>query len=137
MSRENVEMATRHFGQIVGEVARFWEAPRSFADAAADGELEGEAADVYLRLHPEVRWTNVAGEIYEGLLACAEGVDALLQAAQAYEMRLDEVTDLGGERVLVVTHSTMRGQASGVSGEASLFTVVTFHEGMMFEQTSI
>jgi len=132
MSRENVEIARRHFSQIVGEVARFWEEPRSFADAAAAGDLAGDAAEVFARLHPDVRWTNLAGEIYVGPLACAKGVDALLQAAQAYEMRLDEVTDLGGERVLVVIDSKMKGQSSGAAGDVSLFAVVTLRAGLMF-----
>jgi ketosteroid isomerase-like protein len=84
VSQENVEIVRRHFGALVRELDRYWENPRSFAAAAAAGELDPDERKVFDRLHPDVRWTNVMGEIYEGKLACAGGVDHLLPASQAY-----------------------------------------------------
>jgi hypothetical protein len=47
-------------------------------------------------------------------------------------VRVEEVTDLGGDHVLVVVRSEMRGQSSGASAAVSLFTVVTLREGLVF-----
>ena len=132
MSRENVEIVRRYFDSLVRELDRYWENPRSFAAAAAAGELDSDEREVFDRLHPDVRWTNVMGEIYEGKLACAGGVDHLLQASQEYAVRVDEVSDLGGDHVLVVVRSEMTGQSSGAPAAVSLFTVVTLREGLVF-----
>ena len=132
MSRENVEIVRRYFDSLVRELDRYWENPRSFAAAAAAGELDPDEREVFDRLHPDVRWTNVMGEIYEGKLACAGGVDHLLQASQEYAVRVDEVSDLGGDHVLVVVHSEMTGQSSGAPAAVSLFTVVTLRGGLVF-----
>jgi ketosteroid isomerase-like protein len=132
MSQENVEIVTGHFGALVREVDRYWGDPRSFAAAAATGQRDPDAREVLDGLHPDVRWTNVLGEIYEGKLACARGVDQLLQASQEYVVRVDEVTDLGGDRVLVVVRSEMRGKSSGAPAAVSLFAVVTLRDGLVF-----
>ena len=132
MSRENVEIVRRQFGALVREVDRYWERPRSFAAAAAAGDLDPDGREVYDGLHPDVRWTNVMGEIHEGKLACTAGVDRLLQAAQEYVVRVDDVTDLGDDRVLVVIRSEMKGKSSGAPATVSLFTVVTLRDGLIF-----
>ena len=75
---------------------------------------------------------NVMGEIYEGKLACAGGVDHLLQASREYTVRVEEVTDLGGDHVLVLVRSEMKGQSSGAPAAVSLFAVVTLREGLVF-----
>jgi ketosteroid isomerase-like protein len=132
MSQENVEIVRRHFAALVREVDRYRENPRSFAVAAAEGELDSDEREVFDRLHPDIRWINVLGEVREGKLACATGVDELLQASQAYAVRLDEVIDLGDDHLLVVVRSEMRGQRSGAPAAVSLFTVVTLREGLVF-----
>ena len=131
MSQENVEIVTRHFGALIRELDRYWENPRSFAAAAANGELDPDQHEVYDRLHPEVRWTQLGGEIYEGRIAVARGVDDLFQASREYAVRVDEVTDLGGDQVLVVVRSEMRGKSSGAPATVLLFTVVVLREGLL------
>jgi hypothetical protein len=80
--------------------------------------VDPESRAIFNRLHPDIHWTNVIGEIREGKLACARGVDDLLQASQEYSL-VDEVTDLGDDRVLLVLRSSMRGQSSGAARDCS------------------
>ena len=42
-----------------------------------------------------MRWTNVIGEVHEGKLACAKGVDSLLEAAQEYQAEPPQGWDSG------------------------------------------
>jgi predicted alpha/beta hydrolase len=75
----------------------------------------------------------VIGEIREGKLGCARGLDELLRASQDYAVRLEEVGDLADDQVLVILRSSMTGQSSGLSGEVSLFTLVALREGLIAE----
>lgn len=63
MSHENVELVARHFGAIIRELDTYWDEPRSFAAALQAGHLDRDGREVIHRLHPDVRWTNVVGEI--------------------------------------------------------------------------
>jgi ketosteroid isomerase-like protein len=131
VSQENVEIATRHFGTILRVLATYWENPRSFAAAVESGQLDADERDVFDRLHPDVRWRNVIGEVYEGKRGCATGVDELLRASQDYVVRLDEVIDLGDDLVLVVLHSAGKGRSSGAAGRVTLFTLVRMRNGLI------
>ncbi len=131
MSSQNVEIVTRHFKTIVRMLSTYWNNPRSFSAAAESGQLDPEEREVLDCLHPDVRWTNVIGEIHDGKLGCARGVDGLLRASQDYAVRLENVTDLGDDHVLVVLRSAMTGQSSGLAGAVSLFTLVTLRDGLI------
>lgn len=133
MSHENVEIVRQHFAAIIRELDRYWENPRSIAADLESGELGPDRRAILDRLHPDMRWTNVIGEIHDGKLACARGVDTLLQAAQEYRVCLDEVTDLGDDRVLVVVESRMKGEISGATGAVRLFTVQTLRDGLIIQ----
>jgi ketosteroid isomerase-like protein len=109
----------------------YWKNPRSVSASAKSGQLDADERDVFDRLHPDVRWTNVIGEVYEGKLGCARGVDELLRASQDYAVRLDEVTDLDHEHVLVVVRSEGKGLSSGAAGAVTLFTLVTMRNGLI------
>ena len=135
MSLENVEVVTRHFKTIVKALTTYWNNPRSFSAAAESGQLDPEEREVFDRLLPDVRWTNVIGEIHEGKLGCARGVDELLRASQDYAVRLEDVTDLADDHVLVVLRSEMKGQSSGLPGAVSLFTLVTLRDGLIAQIT--
>jgi hypothetical protein len=133
MSQENIEIVRTHFDAIVREVDRYWDDPRPFVEAVETGKLRPDGQQILDRLHPAVRWTNVIGEVREGKLACARGVDELLKAAQSYSVRVEEITDLDDDRVLVVIESTMRGESSGASGAVRLFTVETIRAGLIVQ----
>jgi hypothetical protein len=62
-------------------------------------ELDADSLAVLENMDENVRWTNAMGDRYEGKLACARGVDELLQASQAYSVELEEIVDLGGDHV--------------------------------------
>jgi hypothetical protein len=126
-----VESAARHFGTIVKVLATYRKEPRSFSAAAESGQLDPDERDAFDRLHPDVRWTNVIGEVYEGKLGCATGVDELLRASQDYTVRLDEIADLGDDNVLIVLRSTGKGQSSGAPGAVTLFTLVRMRNGLI------
>jgi hypothetical protein len=131
VSQENVAIVRQHFDAIIREVDRYWEDPRPFAADVEAGDLRPDGQAILDRLHPAVRWTNVIGEVREGKLACARGVDALLEASQDYSVRLEEVTDLGEDRVLVVVESTMKGDSSGATGAVRLFTIERMRGGLI------
>jgi ketosteroid isomerase-like protein len=133
MSQENVEITRQHFAALIRELDRYWENPHSFAADFESGELGPDGQPILDRLHPDVRWTNVFGEIHEGKLGCARGVDSILQAAQAYSVRLEEVTDLDDHRVLVVVQSAIKGETSGATGAVRLFTVQTLRDGLLIQ----
>jgi len=133
MSQENVEIVRQHFAALIREVDRYWESPRSFVADVETGELGPDGRAILDRLHPEMRWTNAFGEIHEGKLACAKGVDSMLQAAQEYHVRLEEVTDLSDDRVMAVVESSMKGEASGATGAVRLFAVQTLRDGLIIQ----
>jgi SnoaL-like domain len=128
-----VEIVTRHFRTIVRVLTIYWSNPRSFSAATESGELDPEEREVLDCLHPDARWRNVIGEIREGKLGCARGLDELLRASRDYAVRLEEVGDLADDQVLVVLRSSMTGQSSGLPGEISLFTLVALREGLIAE----
>jgi ketosteroid isomerase-like protein len=131
MSQENVEVVTRYFGAITRTIATYWENPRSFAKALQAGDLDADSREVLDHLHPDMRWKNMLGIVYEGKLDCARGVDELMEASQSYSVRADEVTDLGDDHVLVVLRLGMKGQSSGAAATSSVFSVHTLQEGLI------
>jgi ketosteroid isomerase-like protein len=133
MSQKNVEVVREHFAALIRELDRYWENPRSFAAGMETGELGPDGQAILDRLHPDVRWTNVIGEIHQGKLACARGIDSLLQAAREYRVRLEEVSDLDDDRVLVVVESRMKGETSGAAGAVRLFTVQTLRDTLLIQ----
>jgi ketosteroid isomerase-like protein len=133
VSQEDVEIVREHFAALIRELDRYWEQPRSFVADVETGELGPDGQAIFERLHPDIRWTNVFGEIHEGKLGCARGIDSLLQAAQEYRVRLEEVTDLDDHRVLVVVESRIKGEISGATGAARLFTVQTLRDGLLVQ----
>jgi ketosteroid isomerase-like protein len=131
VSLQNVEIVTRHFGMLAKVLTTYWQSPRSFSAAAESGRLDPDEREVFERLHPDMRWMNLIGEVYEGKLACAKGVDDLLRASQDYLIRVDEVTDLGDDQVLVVIRGAGRGQSSGAPTTVTLFAVVALRDGLI------
>src|SRR5947208_15484528 len=111
MSRENVQVVRGYFDAIVRGVDTHWESPRALK---AD-DLEPDGRHVLDHLHLDVRWKNVLGLVFEGKPDCTRAVDELPEASQYYSVRLDEVTDLGGGRVLATKEVGTRSQDSGAA----------------------
>jgi ketosteroid isomerase-like protein len=133
VSQENVNAASRFFGSLARNVNTYWEEPRSYAAEFEKGESDPAAREVLDQMHPDIRWEDVIGQVREGKLAYAKGADELLQALESYSLSVDEVTDLGGDRALVVVQVGMTGRSSGVPASMSLSCVITLRDGLVSE----
>ncbi len=56
-------------------------------------------------------------------------VDDFLEAFDYWHPKVEEVTDAGKDKVLVVVRVSIRGKGSGVSVSQQIFEVVTVREG--------
>jgi ketosteroid isomerase-like protein len=133
MSRENVEVVQRYFGALIRRLASYWEDPRSISQALKTGDLDRDSREALALTHPDQRWKNALGVVYQGHAECAKGVDELLEASQHYAMSLQEVTDLGGDRVLAALGVSLKGKSSGAVGDISIFSVLTVRDGLIVE----
>ena len=61
----------------------------------------------------------------------AEGFDELVDAARDYRVELGEVTDLGDDQVLAVAGGGMKGKASEIDVDTTIFIAVTVHDGLI------
>ena len=133
MSQENVEIVRRYFEAVERAFAAYWQGPRSVADSLRAGEVRPELADVMRCLHPNIEWKSALIGItttrgYEGTL---HGVDQFLDAAQDYRVNVLEVTDLGDSQVLAVVRLAMKGKASDIDVNATIFSIVTVEDSLI------
>jgi ketosteroid isomerase-like protein len=66
---------------------------------------------------PEIEWVNADGPepgTYLGIVRMEEGLKRVLDAWVDYRVTVDEYRQLDTERVLVLTHRSGRGKASGL-----------------------
>jgi ketosteroid isomerase-like protein len=132
MSPENVELVRRHFEVTERAFAAYWQGPRSVADSLRAGEVRPEIADAMRYFHPNIEWKSaligITARGYEGM---AHGVDQFLDAAQDYRVNVLEVTDLGDSQVLAVLRVAMKGKASDIAVNATIFSIVTVEDGLI------
>jgi ketosteroid isomerase-like protein len=133
VSQENVEIVARYLGAAVRRIATYWQHPRPILDALESGDLDADSREVLDHMHPEMRWKNALGIVFEGKPDCARGVDELLEASRSYVVTVDDVIDLGGDRVLAVLGVGMKGRSSGATGSVSIFSVLTVRGGLITE----
>ena len=132
MSLENVELVRRHSEAVERAFAAYWQGPRSVADSLRAGEVRPEIADAMRYWHPNIEWKSaligITARGYEGM---AHGVDQFLDAAQDYRVKVLEVTDLGDSQVLAVLQLAMKGKASDIAVNATIFSIVTVENGLI------
>jgi ketosteroid isomerase-like protein len=133
MSQQNVKIVTRYFAAATRRVATYWTNPRPIADSLEAGDLDVDSQEVLDHMHPEMRWKNALGIVFQGKADCAKGVDELLEASQSYSVTLDEVTELSGDHVLAVLGVGMEGKSSGAAATLSIFSVLTLRDGLIAE----
>jgi ketosteroid isomerase-like protein len=133
MSQENVEIVTRYFAAATRRIATYWRDPRPIADALEAGDLDLDSREVLDRMHPDMRWKNALGIVFQGKADCARGVDELLDASQSYSVTVDQITDLGGDHVLAVLEVGMKGKSSGAAATVSIFSLLKLREGLIAE----
>ena len=133
MSQENVELVRRFFEAVDRLFAAYWQGPWSLADSLRAGEVPPEMVDVMRYLHPNIEWKSALIGITttRGYEATVHGVDQFLDAAQDYRVKVLEVTDLGDSQVLAVLRLAMKGKASDIPVNATIFSIVTVEDGLI------
>src|SRR5919204_203451 len=132
MSEENVEVVRRYFEAVERAFQAYWKDPRGAEAAVKAGEVAPEGVEMARYLHPNCEWkTLMAGITYRGFVGMASGFDQLVEAAQAYAIKLKEVNDLGGDNVLAVVEGAVKGKASDAEVNVMVFAVVSVDEGLI------
>ena len=132
MTQENVELVRRFFEAVDRVYAAHWQDPRSLADDLRAGGVGPEIADVMRYWHPNIEWKSaLIGITTRGYEGAAHGVDQFLDAAQDYRVNVLEVTDLGDSQVLAVVRLAMKGKASDIDVNATIFSIVTVEDGLI------
>ena len=132
MAQENVEVVRRYFEAVEQAFQAYWDNPRGAEEALKAGELGPEGVEMARYLHPNCEWrTLMAGITYRGLVGMASGFDQLVEAAQAYAIKVKEVNDLGADKVLAVVEGAMKGKASDAEVKVMVFAVVTVDKGLI------
>ena len=133
MTPEEHKAIVRRFFEAVERVfPAYWQGPRSVADSLRAGEVPPEAVDVWRYLHPNIEWKSaLIGITTRGYEGTAHGVDQFLDAAQDYRVNVLEVTDLRDSQVLAVMRLAMKGKASDIDVNATIFSIVTVEDGLI------
>jgi ketosteroid isomerase-like protein len=133
MSQGDADVVRRYLDAMVRRLAGYWEEPRSIVEALEADQLDPDLREVFDRMHPDVRFTNPMGDVFNGRRAIAAGADALLEASRHYSIRVGEIADLGNDTVLAVIGAEMRGKSSGAPASMSIFAVHKLREGLIVE----
>jgi ketosteroid isomerase-like protein len=115
MSQENVEVVQR----------------------VLNGFSRSDRASVEPLLHPDVEWRTVLGPLLG--VETVSGRDPVLRfgfeeipnAIEDAHVEVEELTDLGEGRVLLVARYLGRGKRSGIEIEERISSVHRLHEGMI------
>ncbi len=113
MSQENVELVRKGFEAL----------------------NRGDRATMARLLAPDVEWHSVAGPIVgvrtiRGREAMLGFWQEILESIEGFRASPEEVTDLGGDRVLVVARYEGRGRASGAEVDQRIATIYEVRDGM-------
>ena len=132
MSQENVEIVRRYFEAVKRGLDVHWENPRSVAAAMSTDDLTPAQREVLGFTQVDVEWRNAFGLIFKGQLDFAKGVDQLLEATNDFWIvDVQEVTDLGSDRVLAVVKSAMKGKDSEIEVSQTVFSLMTLRDGLI------
>ena len=131
MSQENTEVV-QHWFEAVERFLETWDPSRSLLEATNASDLPSEAKEALGFLDPEAEWNPVfSGETYRGQLEFGGALDELLQAAENYDMKLQDLTDLEDDRVLAVYDLKLKGKTSGIDVSATMFAVVSVRDRLI------
>lgn len=123
MSQASVEMVRRYFEHLDRLLADYWANPVPIGEYPL---LDEAFTDV----HPDATWQPpYLGHAVHGRNAWLAVVTDLLDAADDWRIKIEDVSDLGGNNVLCVSHNAIRGKDSGLPIEQRIFTLVTVREG--------
>ena len=132
MSAENVELTRRTLAALDRALEAYWRDPRPITRAYEDGELWPEWEDWFALVHPEIEWQTVfLGETFHGHHECVRVWNDFLRWAADYRVELEEIEDLGGDRVFVVLTITGQGRGSAARMGTRFFSVITIRDGQV------
>jgi ketosteroid isomerase-like protein len=132
MSQENVEIVRRFMDVIERAFYAYWDSPRSIAAALEAHDLWPEWGEAYEYLDPQIEWQTVfLSRTHRGHLETAHAWDDFLTWAQDYRPSLEDVEDLGDDRVFAVVALVGRGKNSHVRMDARFFDVFTVRDGLI------
>jgi ketosteroid isomerase-like protein len=115
MSEENVELA------------------REAIDALNRGDVDAWLAF----LSPDVVWETLGGvpgvgEVHRGRAEVREWIEQLWEVAESIvHTEIEQITDLGEDRVFLAAVFTARGRGSGVPFELHTWSVIWYREGLV------
>jgi ketosteroid isomerase-like protein len=112
MSEENVELAPRTLDE--------------FNRRDVDAFIALLSPDVVWEENPELPGLR---EVYRGRAEVRGWIEEVLEVVENLHIELEELTDLGDDRVFTETVLTARGKGSGVPTELRFWMVLSFAEG--------
>jgi ketosteroid isomerase-like protein len=115
MSQENVEIVRRYFQLIDRMLGEYWADPVPLSDYP-------ETEEAFKAVHADA-------EAFRGKDAWLAAVTDWLDAADHWRILVEDVSDLGGDQVLVESRNAIRGKGSGLEVDQAICTVVTVREG--------
>ncbi|MGH2925907.1 MAG: nuclear transport factor 2 family protein [Solirubrobacterales bacterium] len=122
MSQENVEIVRRYFELIDRMLGEYWLNPVPLSEYP-------ETEQAFNEVHPDAEWKPPHMEAFRGKDAWLAAVSDWLDAADHWRIVIEDVSDLGGDRVLVESRNAIRGKGSGLEVDQAISTVVTVREG--------
>ena|SRR6266699_1865921 len=132
MSQQNVEIARRFSLAFERSSRAYWKNPRSLVAALQAGDLDPEGTELLSYLHPKVEWKtafSLEGETHRGHIEFLKVGDEFLDATEDYSVTIRELTDLGSDRVLVVSDLAFKGKGTGIPVNGVSFALITVREG--------
>ncbi len=85
--------------------------------------------------HPDVEWHAIFERLVYGRESVFRGRDGMIELWRSYrtdvefQLELDELRDLGDDRVIGLGWFRWRGPASGIEGESQIGMVITLRGG--------
>jgi ketosteroid isomerase-like protein len=123
MSEENVGIVKRYFELVDGMLEDYWTDPVPLMEYPG---LDEAFRDV----RADARWKPPhLSEPIEGREGWLGFVAELLDATDDWRIRIEEVSPLGDEHVLVASRNAIRGKGSGIQIDQAIWTVVTVEGG--------
>jgi ketosteroid isomerase-like protein len=122
MSQENVEIVRRYFQLIDRMLGDYWVDPVPLSDYP-------ETEEAFKAVHADAEWKPPHMEAFRGKDAWLAAVTDWLDAADHWRILVEDVSDLGGDQVLVESRNAIRGKGSGLEVDQAICTVVTVSEG--------